>query len=201
MILSKKEALHFKALVCNEYPQFANEIDEALFQDSKNQRNIRAWQYCEHKWHKFTKAEINMIGNPKNFNFMKEWDEKTIEEWYMNFAGKCDKCGMPYKYHTLTDEDYEEILEEYNSNVKITLNLYCGGTNDFFEKVYKDRQIEDDMKWLKDYEEKKKPQILKLIKVAKEKGNQEELEKAQNIYLEMERIAENIRKSNNERTT
>lgn len=105
---------------------FENSLKKCIeyqFDDKMNRiiRKIQNQRYCNHKWHTFTKEDLIKCGSPSVWG-IEAWSKEEIESFYMERFCKCDKCNMPYKYRNLTDNDFEEIIQDCENNASIKLS-------------------------------------------------------------------------------
>ncbi len=143
MMLTKERALEFKNLLIDKFPEIAKEYDAAFEKSDKLLRNIREWQYCEHLWNPFTKEDIIKMGTPETWGIAGK-DSDYIIDFYNHKFGKCDKCGMPYRYLSFTDEDFDALYKQYDESERISINMSCLATGHMIENYYNDRL--DDIK-------------------------------------------------------
>ena len=113
-------------------------LEEQLDSHQKEIRRIRSMQYCEHKWHEFTKEELYMYGSPRLYG-VEACDKESIELFYMDNFGRCDKCGMRYRFSIFTDEDFERIITEYEAEDKITVTAHNSFSEDLFDRLEKEK--------------------------------------------------------------
>ena len=110
-------------------------LQEQLDKHKREIRHIRAIEYCDHEWHIFSKEELYKFGSPKTWK-IEDRGSAYIEEFYMLMFGYCEKCKMRYKFNIFTDEDFERIIDEYESEDVITLGAYNSSSNDIFDRLF-----------------------------------------------------------------
>jgi len=109
-------------------------LQEQLDKHEQEIRKIRAKQYCEHEWHIFTKEEIYKLGTPKSWK-IEGRDKEYVEGFYLYMFGYCERCEMPYRFNIFTDEDFERIVKEYETEGIITLQAYSSWSNKLFDRL------------------------------------------------------------------
>lgn len=112
-------------------PDIKQMCDEALH---KEIRRIRRFQYCDHKWSvAYNAPYLHMFPRTDED---KEWygklTDKEKEDFWLNKAGFCVLCNAPYRYHTLTDADYDKICEQIKP--KVCISVYAGADIDRYIK-------------------------------------------------------------------
>ena len=133
-------------LTKNDFENSLKELLEEQFdKHQKEIRRIRTLKYCEHEWHKFTKKELSMHASPRMFG-IEDWPEEYIEIFYLDAFSYCEKCGMPFKFITFKDEDFERIIEEYESEDTITVTAQNRTSDFLFERLLEDQNIAIDEK-------------------------------------------------------
>ncbi len=102
---------------------FKELLQEQLDKHNREIRHIRAIKNCDHEWHIFTKEEVG--------------SECYKDEFYMVAFGYCEKCKMRYEFKFMTDEDFERLIDAYESEGFITLRAYNSLPDDVFKRLYK----------------------------------------------------------------
>lgn len=121
MILSRKNAEKLQRLVSGDFPELSKEIAKNIEDSNKCLRQIRSYQYCEHKWHIPTTLELQKVGSPE-INCVEKWSKEELDQFYMLRASYCEKCGLEYKYQVLNDDDYNKIYDMYVNEPILTIN-------------------------------------------------------------------------------
>ena len=86
-----------------------------------------------------------MHASPRMFG-IEDWSEEYIEIFYLDAFSYCEKCGMPFKFITFKDEDFERIIEEYESEDTITVTAQNRTSDFLFERLLEDQNIAIDEK-------------------------------------------------------
>lgn len=90
-------------------------------------RRIRRFQYCDHKWSvAYNAPYLHMFPRTDED---KEWygklTDKEKEDFWLNKAGFCVLCNAPYRYHTLTDADYDKICEQIKPIAYVNVSAFA----------------------------------------------------------------------------
>lgn len=115
-------------------------LQEQLDKHKREIRHIRAIEYCDHEWHTFTKEDIYKFGSPKTWK-IEDRGSEYIEEFYMLKFGYCEKCKMRYEFNIFTDEDFDRLIDEYESEGFIALHAYNALPDDVFKRLYEKKRL------------------------------------------------------------
>ena len=126
--LSVAKARRLAELVKDEFPEIAENIDDALIRWDRFARDIQSYKYCNHSWSVPWEDpnRLKMIGPPIGVDMN---DSDAVMHYYMYNFSTCKKCGIPYRIGDsatgLTDADYDACAQLYASDPVISFHMGC----------------------------------------------------------------------------